>query len=426
MAESLNQEIFPDMVPADPDVCRQQWPHEDHWEMSNPLFGYDDPYYHNHDPDADVDEEWKTGKKGMLELKLDISKAYDRGEWDFLKKMMSKLEFPNVWVERVMTCVSTPSFSVRINGKAFSNVKPTRVLRQGARLSPYLFLLCAKEFTALLAKKEAEGRLHGVSIGRRAPTISHILFADDSLLFCRATMEEVRCISDTLQLYAAASGQCISFEKSSVYFSSNTKRVQREAIKNELGVKEEWDRELIETKFHKEDAGAIFCMPLSRRHAFDLIIWLHTKNEEYSVRSGYYVARELLRQESNKGECSEEDKGELLWRHLWKLHIPNKFKVFGWKVCQNALPTRENLARCKVVEDGCCQVCRLNSKSVAHMLWQCGVTQDIWASSIRKIQKSITGQPKFMQIVEGLMHKLTEEEQELFWVQCLTIWNQQN
>ena len=188
----------------------------------------------------------------------------------------------------------------------------------------------------------------------------------------------------------------------------------------------EWDWELIETKFHREDAEAILCMSLSRRHASDLLIWLHTKNREYCVRSGYHVARELSRQESNKGESSRADKGGLVWRHLWKLHIPNKIKDFGWRACQNALPTRENLAQCKVVEDGCCQVCRLDSDSVAHVLRQCGVAQDIWAGSLRKLQKSITGQPEFMQMVEGLIQKLIEEEQELFWVQCWTIWNQRN
>ena len=180
----------------------------------------------------------KTGKKGMLALKLDISKTYDRVEWEFLRKMMAKLGFPDAWIERVMTCVSTPSYSVRINGKAFGNITPSRGLRQGDPLSPYLFLLCAEGFTALLAKAEAEGRIHRAAIGRSAPTISHLFFADDSLLFCRATHEEVRCISNILQLYAASSSQCINFEKSSVYFSSNTMGLQREAIKSELGVKE--------------------------------------------------------------------------------------------------------------------------------------------------------------------------------------------
>ena len=52
----------------------------------------------------------KIGKKGSLAMKLDISKAYNRVEWDFLKGIMVRLGFPNVWIERVMCCVSTPSF----------------------------------------------------------------------------------------------------------------------------------------------------------------------------------------------------------------------------------------------------------------------------------------------------------------------------
>ena len=64
MAESLNKGISPEIIPTGLDVCKQQWPHEDHWEMPNPLIGYDDPQYHNHDPDEDVDEEWFQGRDG--------------------------------------------------------------------------------------------------------------------------------------------------------------------------------------------------------------------------------------------------------------------------------------------------------------------------------------------------------------------------
>ena len=151
---------------------------------------------------------------------------------------MVKLGFPEEWIDRVMSCVTTPSFSVRINGKAYGNIIPSRGLRQRDPLSPYLFLLCAEEFTSLLSKAEAEGRLHGVQICRRAHCISNLLFADDSLIFCQANQEEVLLISDTLQLYAEASGQCINFEKSSAYFSSNTYESQRLWIKQALGVRE--------------------------------------------------------------------------------------------------------------------------------------------------------------------------------------------
>ena len=137
-----------------------------------------------------------------------------------------------------MGCVTTSSFSVCLNGKAYGNFKPTRGLRQGDPLSPYLFFICAEAFTSLLAREEELGRLHGVSICRSAPSISHLLFADDSLVFCQAKQEEVQVTSDVLDLYAMASGQCINFEKSYVYFNSNTSRVQKDSIKNVLRVRE--------------------------------------------------------------------------------------------------------------------------------------------------------------------------------------------
>ena len=86
----------------------------------------------------------KKGKKGALALKLDVSKAYDRVEWAFLRGMMVRLGFPEDWINRVMSCVTTSSFSVRINGKAYGNIIPSREPCQGDPLSPYLFLLCVE------------------------------------------------------------------------------------------------------------------------------------------------------------------------------------------------------------------------------------------------------------------------------------------
>ena len=180
----------------------------------------------------------RKGKMGSLAMKLDISKAYNHVEWELLKGIMVRLGFPDLWIERVLCYVSTPSFLVCINDKAYGTIMPSRGLRQGDPLSPYLFLLCAEGFTTLLSKFEEEGRLKGVAVCRSAPRISHLLFADDSLLFCQASLEEVKCVTDILQLYADSSGQCINFEKSSIYFSSNTIGGQREMIKSMLGVKE--------------------------------------------------------------------------------------------------------------------------------------------------------------------------------------------
>ena len=180
----------------------------------------------------------KKGKKGSLALKLDISKAYDHVEWPFLKEIMHKLGFPERWIDRVMSCFTTSSIYVLINGKPHGNIHPSRGIRQGDPLSPYLFLLCAEGFTSLLIKADLEGKIHGVSVCKSAPKITNLLFADDSLLFCRATKTEVEVVNDILKTYAQASGQSINLEKSSVYFSSNTLDYQKEEIKQILGVRE--------------------------------------------------------------------------------------------------------------------------------------------------------------------------------------------
>ena len=70
-----------------------------------------------------------------------------------------------------MSCFTTSSFSVCINGKTYGNILPSRRLRQGEPLLPYLFLLCAEGFTSLLAKVEKDGRLHCVLLCRRAFSI---------------------------------------------------------------------------------------------------------------------------------------------------------------------------------------------------------------------------------------------------------------
>ena len=118
----------------------------------------------------------KKGKKGYMALKLDVSKAYDRVEWPFLQGVMQQLGFPETWIERVMSCVTTISFSVLVNGGPFGNVLPSRGIHQGDPLSPYLFLLCTKGFTSLLDRAEIGGTLHGVSICRNAPKITNLFF----------------------------------------------------------------------------------------------------------------------------------------------------------------------------------------------------------------------------------------------------------
>ncbi|KAL5783292.1 hypothetical protein ACOSP7_008321 [Xanthoceras sorbifolium] len=159
---------------------------------------------------------------GLAALKLDMSKAYDRVEWIFLQKMIEQLGFDSGWIAKVMSCITSASYSFLINGEPKGFVKPSRGLRQGCPLSPYLFLLCAEGLTSLLSRVEVQGKLHGIKVARYAPAISHLFFADDSLISLRASSSEGRALKETLCSYEAASGQSINFEKSALTFSPNT------------------------------------------------------------------------------------------------------------------------------------------------------------------------------------------------------------
>ena len=163
----------------------------------------------------------KKGKKSEMALKLDMSKAYDRVEWSFLRAMMEKMRFPVNFVDIVMKCVSSASFTILVNGQPTRSFTSSRGLRQGDPLSPFLFVICAEGLSALIQDAERRKAIHGVRIGRRVENISHLLFADDSLLFTRATEEEVECVLDLLSIYEAASGQKLNMEKSVVSFSRN-------------------------------------------------------------------------------------------------------------------------------------------------------------------------------------------------------------
>lgn len=178
----------------------------------------------------------KKGEDGEVALKLDVSKAYDRVNWSFLKKQMQQMGFSTKWISWVMLCVSTVAYSVIFNGDHIGLICVKCGLRQGDPLSPYLFLLCVEGLSYAINKSAEGGRLSGCKIHALAPAVTHLLFADDNFLFCKANIEEVQELKLILERYEMYSGQAINFQKSGIYFSANVRLDKQQNIKDLVGV----------------------------------------------------------------------------------------------------------------------------------------------------------------------------------------------
>ncbi|OMO96147.1 reverse transcriptase [Corchorus capsularis] len=331
------------------------------------------------------------------------------------------------------------------------------------------------------------GEIRGISIARTAPRVSHLFFADDSLIFLRATVAECEVLSRVLKRFELASGQLINVDKSTVLFSSNTPDSIRASIMQYLGIHKiltrdkylgmpimigkskraeleakyfargtfltaplgsnpsfvwrsllaghevlklgsrwrigdglnvdiwrdkwlkkppdykprpkpdticishlvsslmtpdrQWDVDLLDEFFELDDVHCILCIPLTSLMVKDALIWNHTGNGHYTVRSGYCVARRLLGKELNQVEERKE-----IWRIIWRAFLLPKVKYFLWRLIYNILPTKINLQNRGVGIDGGCAVCSEAESSLFHVFFGCYFSRRVWDMSCPWIQ----------------------------------------
>ena len=125
-----------------------------------------------------------------------------------------------------------------MNGVPKGNIRPTRGIRQEDPLSPYLFLICLEALNCQLQQAAKSEAIRGFSLCKNGPKISHLFFANDTLLFCWATKSDLDVIQSILVSNEQASGQKLDQEKTTVFFSKATPNVRKLEIINALGVSE--------------------------------------------------------------------------------------------------------------------------------------------------------------------------------------------
>lgn len=158
-------------------------------------------------------------KQCIMAVKTDMSKAYDRIEWSFIRQVLQRLGFHANVISWIMECITTVSYSYLINDNVYGSVQPYRGIRQGDPLSPYIFILCGEVLSGLCSKAAREGNLQGIRVANGSPRINHLLFADDTMFFCLATEDSCNTLKQILVKYEKASGQQINKGKSAITFS---------------------------------------------------------------------------------------------------------------------------------------------------------------------------------------------------------------
>ncbi|KAK5802173.1 hypothetical protein PVK06_029756 [Gossypium arboreum] len=136
-----------------------------------------------------------------------------------------------------MRCVCSVSYSVSFNGSNGEWFLPSRGLRQGDPLSPYLFLIFSEGFSILIREAKHKGLMRGASIGKKRLSINHLFFADDCILFRDASCEGAYAVRDVIHEYEMISGQRVNFDKSFIYFGANVDSTIKGNIINLLGVR---------------------------------------------------------------------------------------------------------------------------------------------------------------------------------------------
>jgi mannosylglycoprotein endo-beta-mannosidase len=164
-------------------------------------------------------------------LKIDLAKAFDRLEWHFITSALARKGLHEHFINLVHACISSPTFSVIINGQSFAKFSSTRGIRQGWPLSPYLFVFAVNELSLTLQDALQAGHLTGISLGPNCPPIHSLMFADDLIVCGRANIQEAQAISQILNQFCEQSGQIPNWSKYGILFSKNVTMQVKEDIK---------------------------------------------------------------------------------------------------------------------------------------------------------------------------------------------------
>nr|XP_027118368.1 uncharacterized protein LOC113735569 [Coffea arabica] len=510
------------------------------------------------------------GQEGLMSIKLDMSKAFDKVEWLFLRHMMIALGFHSAFVDIVFRCISTVSYTFLLNGSQLGNLQPHRGIRQGDPLSPYLFLICAEGFSCLLQEAERCGsisasgqevnfdksavvfskntdpteriwqRIHGwneqrlstagkeimiKAVVQAIPTYSMSCFKyPDSLLSDIQSMisnfwwgdgtkqRPIHWVSwnrmcsskndggmgfrqlkaFNLALLAKQAWRIATqpstllhqvfkakyFPTKDFFHDEPTSRpsftwrglcvVRRYLLSGSRwrvgngnhvriwkdrwiprpstfkiisrydvllddstvdclidGNSRKWKVELLQELFWHDEIELIMGIPLGDSHNHDKLIWHYSKNGSFTVKSAYHL---IKTQSTGWQDVASGSNGSVqdIWPRLWKLNIPNKVKIFLWRICKGILPTSSTLNSRGVHLDPMCLLCKTPVEDVTHLFLCCPVAVQAWALSFLTLKIRLDSAKQVSSWLPGLLNLLKKQDMELVAIILWNLWLNRN
>ncbi|XP_026377852.1 uncharacterized protein LOC113272180 [Papaver somniferum] len=180
-------------------------------------------------------------KDAVFQIKPWASPGADGFQASFYQQCWStvskELGFHQDWVKLVQQCVTTTSIALLINGSPSASFTPSRGIRQGDLLSPYLFLIIMEGFSRIIQSQILQGNLNGIIVGKHGLQVSHLFFADECLLFLEASPKYLHNLQQILDQFSKASGQVVNLQISTIFFSKNVPPSLRNQFTNILHIK---------------------------------------------------------------------------------------------------------------------------------------------------------------------------------------------
>ncbi|XP_019246258.1 PREDICTED: uncharacterized protein LOC109225903 [Nicotiana attenuata] len=302
-------------------------------------------------------------------IKIDLRKAYDTVEWDFVQEILHALNFPSKFIQWIMQCITTTKYSIAINGGIYGNIEGKRGLRQGDPISPLIFVICMEYFTRIM---QHVATMQGFEYHTkcRGLKLNHLCFADNVLLFCKGEVQSVMLKLRGLAAFSEASGLHTNATKSNIY-SANMKQQEVYDICELTGPKIEGGLGIIECEAWNQAAIAKYVWNIAKKAdnlwrkicsirdqfaaGYTQQGWLKADGK-YTTKSGY---------QWKQGRRDSWSHGRWVWD---RNNIP-KHSFICWLAMHRRLLTREMLAKLGMCQEDQCVICGEKAEIIDHLFF---------------------------------------------------------